>query len=74
MAKAHVNGADTCDVFRWLRTHSELYNKSTDEANLILWNYGKFLVNGTTGEVVKYLGPQQEPKDFETEIRALLGL
>jgi len=56
MGKCEVNGKGTSEVYRWLKSNSELYNKSTGKTKDISWNYAKFLVDGE-GKVVKYLSP-----------------
>ena len=43
--KTDVNGENTCDVYKFLRSHSELYDKDKGEAREIPWNFAKFLVD-----------------------------
>ena len=73
MSKVNVNGPKTSEVYRWLRTHSTLYNKKTKKATKIPWNYAKFLINGKTGEVVKYFTSVTSPNEMEVEIKKLVG-
>lgn len=74
MDKTHVNGDDTCEIYRWLRRNSELYEKSTDQSKTIPWNYAKFLIDGQTGQVVNYAEPQTEPNALLPDIHKLLGI
>ena len=52
-AKTEVNGANTCEVYKFLRLNSSLYDPKKGEAKEIPWNFAKFLVN-SRGEVVSY--------------------
>jgi glutathione peroxidase len=51
MEKVDVNGDSAHEVFKWLRTNSELYKEG--KVAPIPWNYGKFLI-GTDGKVVQF--------------------
>jgi len=42
MGKAHVNGPEACETFRWLRKNSELGSSEDGKANKIPWNFAKF--------------------------------
>ncbi len=55
-SKIDVNGSETHPVYRFLRTKSVLYNASEGKAEVIPWNFAKFLVN-QEGEVVAYYTP-----------------
>ena len=55
-AKIDVNGPDTCEVYKYLRTNSELYDRNKEEAKEVPWNFAKFLVN-RAGLVVSYHRP-----------------
>jgi len=72
LAKDHVNGDDTCELYRFLRTNSALYNKDTGLTKQITWNYEKFLVN-SQGQVVNYYEPNVQPNDIVKDIEALLN-
>lgn len=70
--KTEVNGPNTCEVYRFLRQNSELYDAKKKQSKEIPWNFAKFLVNGE-GKVVSYHNPRIEPKDLEKQISALLS-
>ena len=70
--KTEVNGPNTCEVYRFLRQNSELYDEKKKQSKEIPWNFAKFLVNGE-GKVVSYHNPRIEPKDLEKQISALLS-
>ena len=44
-AKSDVNGANTNEVYKFLRSKSELYDQKKKQSNVIPWNFAKFLVN-----------------------------
>ena len=73
MAKDHVNGPDTSEVYRWLRTNSEQYNQKTRYSEIIPWNYAKFLIDGSTGKVIKYNPPIEAPLELKSLIENLLN-
>ena len=54
MAKGDVNGHDTQPVYKYLKSHSDLFNIN------IPWNFSKFLLN-EDGEVVAFYGPKFYP-------------
>jgi glutathione peroxidase len=43
--KIDVNGANTHEVYKYLRANSELYDKCKKDVKEIPWNFAKFLVN-----------------------------
>ncbi len=45
-AKTEVNGANTCDVYKFLRSNSELFDAKKQEVKEIPWNFAKFIVDG----------------------------
>ena len=71
MAKTDVNGENAHEVFKYLRRNSELYDKDKNTTGEIGWNFGKFLVN-SSGHVVKYYGPREEPNSIIPDIKKLL--
>ena len=71
MAKCDVNGANTCDTYAYLRNNSILFDKSTQKAKEIPWNFAKFLVN-SDGKVEAYFAPQMSPLSFEEKVKAML--
>ena len=70
-AKTDVNGKDTCDVYKYLRSNSELYDTSKKEVKEIPWNFAKFLVD-RDGKVVSYHDPKQDWNSLISRIEALL--
>lgn len=72
LAKQHVNGADTCEIYRWLRLNSSLFNKATNMAKKIEWNYGKFLVS-RDGSMVKYFSSTTAPDAMLDDIKKCLA-
>ena len=70
-SKIDVNGPNAHDVYKYLRSNSELYNNETKEAGDIPWNFAKFLINGD-GHVVGYWGPKTPPLELVPEIEKLL--
>jgi glutathione peroxidase len=44
-AKTDVNGENTCEVYKYLRNNSELYDPVKLQAKEIPWNFSKFFVN-----------------------------
>ena len=70
-SKIEVNGENTHPVYRYLRRNSSLYVHCDKGAEVIAWNFGKFLVNGE-GKVVSYHGPKDNPLSFQANIEALL--
>lgn len=89
MKKVDVNGADAHLIFEYLKsqtpneeykgikakaTHTMLkgISKSAKKEGDILWNFTKFLVS-KDGGVIKRFAPTTEPKDFENDIKEMLG-
>ena len=70
-SKINVNGEDTHPVYRFLRCTSRLWNTSKNQAELIPWNFAKFIVN-EEGKVVSYHEPQESPSSLEDKISAML--
>ena len=73
MEKCNVNGPDCHDVYKYLRTNSELYDKDKQEAREIPWNFAKFLID-KDGNVVKYYGPKIEPNDIIPDFKDKLKM
>ena len=71
-SKIEINGADTHPVYRFLRTHSKLFNAQTKEAEYIPWSWSKFIVDGD-GQVVSFHEPQENPLSFVPKIEELLN-
>eukprot|EP01015_Nassula_variabilis_P027757 TRINITY_DN5728_c0_g1_i8.p1 TRINITY_DN5728_c0_g1~~TRINITY_DN5728_c0_g1_i8.p1 ORF type:complete len:184 (-),score=16.86 TRINITY_DN5728_c0_g1_i8:26-577(-) len=55
-AKVDVNGHNTHEVYRYLRTKSPLYDERTGLSKQIPWNFSKFLVD-SQGNVCKVYPP-----------------
>ncbi len=70
-AKTEVNGANTCDAYKYLRMNSELYDTQKKQSKEIPWNFAKFLVN-SSGKVVSYHDPGALPDTLEGNIKAML--
>ena len=70
-SKIDVNGTHTHAVYRFCRTKSSMYDASTNQAEVIPWNFAKFLVN-EQGQVVHYFEPPNNPLSFEDKIQAML--
>lgn len=66
--KGHVNGADTREVYSFLKQKLPAEDGSTD----IRWNFAKFLVDHE-GTPVKRYGPKFAPKDMAADIKELLA-
>ena len=69
--KTNVNGSQCCDVYKYLRRNSELFDAKKGEAKEIPWNFSKFLVD-SEGKVVSYHDPRILPNDLEKNIEAIL--
>lgn len=65
--KASVNGAETREVFSFLKNALP----SDDGTNDIRWNFAKFLLTHK-GEPYKRYGPKVPPMDLENDIKELL--
>jgi glutathione peroxidase len=70
-SKSEVNGKDTNIVFRFLRTHSLLYDPKTGMAKRISWNFAKFLVDGQ-GKVLRYFDPDDNLAEVRKAVEKLL--
>ena len=44
--KINVNGPESHDLYKYLRTTSELYDAKKSEVKEIPWNFAKFLLDG----------------------------
>ena len=68
------NGPDALEIFNFLRCNTEyFYDPGSKQARRIPWNWSKFLVNASNGQVVKYYKPFAEPSEMELEIEKLLN-
>jgi glutathione peroxidase len=69
--KTNVNGSQCCEVYKYLRRNSELFDAKKGEAKEIPWNFSKFLVD-SEGKVISYHDPRISPNDLEKNIEAIL--
>jgi glutathione peroxidase len=65
--KIEVNGDKAHPIYQYLRSNSSLYNKDKKEADVIPWNFAKFLVNNK-GQVVKYFTPKDDFSDVKKAV------
>ena len=89
MKKTDVNGPAAEPVFEYLKTQApaEEYHglkakgaamlfkkisKSVEKDSDIKWNFTKFLIS-RDGKTIKRYAPTTEPKDFETDVEAMLA-
>ena len=54
--KIEVNGPNAHEVYKYLRANSQLYSEKDKEADVIPWNFAKFLVDAE-GRVKHYWAP-----------------
>ena len=73
MDKIEINGPNTCEVYKYLRLNSELYDAKQKRAKEIPWNFAKFLVNANTGQVIKYFNPRVNPVNMVSDIEQCLA-
>jgi glutathione peroxidase len=69
-SKVDVNGPETHELFKYLKTNSKL-NEGDGKLKNIEWNFGKFLVN-ENGEVVNYYDPKTDPDQIVPDIEKTL--
>ena len=69
-AKTDVNGENTCEVYKYLRNNSELYDAAKLQAKEIPWNFAKFFVN-SKGKVVAYF-PPKSIDEMEGQVKEML--
>jgi glutathione peroxidase len=72
-SKIEVNGPNTHDVYKYLRSHSELFDKKSKEVKEIPWNFAKFLID-SNGHVVSYNNPRVDPITLVEPIQKMLAL
>jgi len=58
-------------LFTFLRNNSELFDKKTGQAEVIPWNFAKFLVNNK-GEVVHFFKPSKDISDVKKAVVEML--
>jgi glutathione peroxidase len=69
--KTNVNGSSCCEVYKYPRRNSDLYDAKKGEAKEIPWNFAKFLVD-SEGKVVSYHDPRVLPNELEKYIEAII--
>ena len=72
MAKTNVNGKNTNDIYKFLRSKSALYDSQKKVAKEIPWNFTKFLVSGD-GKKVRYYNPRIDPVKIVPDIEKFMG-
>ena len=70
-SKIEVNGANTHPVYSYCRNNSSLYDSGKNQAEVIPWNFAKFLVD-TNGKVQHYFEPRSNPLSFTDKIESML--
>ena len=70
-SKIEVNGYKCHEVYKFLRSHSELHDQKTRTVQEIPWNFSKFLLDGK-GNVIGFYPPTVRPLDLIPEIDPLL--
>ena len=70
-AKTDVNGPDTCEVYKYLRLNSELFDPKTNLVREISWSWAKFLVD-ENGQVIKFYDPRVSPKQIVADFERML--
>jgi glutathione peroxidase-family protein len=73
MEKSVINGSETCEVYRYLRSNTDaLYDPENDVVLEVPWNFTKFLVDCSTGQVVTFQIPRISPLQLRSDIEAIL--
>lgn len=70
--KIDVNGKNTHPIYCWLRSHSELNDKVSDQCQKIQWNFEKFLLN-KEGKIVKVFKPSKDLTPVRQAIQEVLN-
>ena len=67
-----MNGKNTHELYKYLRTYSSLYDEKKKVSREIPWNYTKFLVSGD-GKKVRYFNPREDPVKLKPFIDKFLA-
>ena len=59
--KIEVNGPNTHELYKYLRTNCHLYDAESKTAKEIPWNFSKFLVKADSGQVLGFYGSETDP-------------
>ena len=70
--KCDVNGANSHEVYKYLRCNSILFDPKVKKCREIPWNFSKFLVNVRSSQV-KYYEPRTDPFSLRDEIEKQLS-
>lgn len=70
--KINVNGPNASEVFKFLRSNSELLNSEDQTVGHIHWNFGKFLVD-QSGNVLHYFSPREEPENVADAVKHFIN-
>ena len=70
-SKIWCNGSQTHDLYKYLKTNSELYDAATNTTKDIPWNFAKFLLD-SNGKVLKFYSPKVKPSELAPEVEKLL--
>jgi len=70
-SKIEVNGPECHEVYKFLRTQSDLRDQKTDTVKEIPWNFSKFLLD-RNGIVMGFYPPTVKPSELAPEIEKLL--
>ena len=71
-SKSDVNGANTNEIYRYLRQNTSLHNKSNNRSRVIPWNFTKFIV-ATQFPENTYLNPREKPEKIKATIEEYLA-
>ena len=70
--KIDVNGPHTHPLYAYLRTSWQLFDKKKNEANVIPWNFAKFILD-KDGNVLHYASPKTKPEQIRQIIEEELA-
>ena len=65
---------ETCELYKYLRTKSELFDQGKKRAREIPWNFSKFLIDAETGQIISYHNPRINPVNLVSVIEEQLEL
>jgi glutathione peroxidase len=72
-SKIDVNGDNTHQVYKFLRTHSKLHDADKGTAKEIPWNFAKFLVD-SEGLVQGYYEPSDTVESTYKQVKEMLAV
>ena len=71
-AKVEINGPNTCEVYKFLRSNTPaLFDQVNNTVGEVPWNFSKVIVDGRTGKVVSYYNPRVSPLSLRSEIETM---